>query len=133
MTTNDRTLTGPLTAISAAAYGEDVDALDAWEDLAIMVEYDGDNTVILDAYPADLDEDDYPMGRPGIGIRLEPAEAKALGRALLTAVDERAVEDIDHAVDFYLQEVGYLATLPDYSEGEKGEMRARAARLSATT
>jgi hypothetical protein len=37
--------------------------------------------------------------------------------------------DIDHAVEFYLDEVDYLVTLDDYSDEDKAEMRARQARL----
>ena len=68
--------------ISAAAYGDDVDALDSWEGIEIAVQDDGDD-ILLDAYPHGLDPDDYPMGRPGIGIRLTHAQARALAVALL--------------------------------------------------
>ena len=76
--------TDTLTAVSAAAYGEDVDALDAWDDLSITVEPDGD-TILLDAYPTDADPDDYPLGRPGIGIRLTIGQARQLAAALNAA------------------------------------------------
>ncbi len=72
-----------LTAISAAAYGEDVDALDAWDDITITVADDGSGEILLDACPSDADPDDYPMGRPGIGIRLTKRQARALAASLL--------------------------------------------------
>lgn len=79
------TTTDTLTAVSAAAYGEDVDALDAWDDLSIAVEADGINEILLDAYPADADPDDYPLGRPGIGLRLTIEQARQLAAALNAA------------------------------------------------
>lgn len=78
-------MTTDTTAISAAAYGEDVDALDAWDDMTLVVEADGSDEILLDAFPTDADPDDYPMGRPGIGIRLTKGQARALAASLLRA------------------------------------------------
>lgn len=72
-------------AVSAAAYGEDTDALESWEDLDVVVELDGSDEVLLDASPADLDRADYPMGLPGVGIRLTRDQARELAASLLAA------------------------------------------------
>ena len=42
-------------------------------------------------------------------------------------------DDIAFAVAAYIDEVNYLATLPDYSEEDIAKMRARQARLQAMT
>lgn len=76
------------TGISAAAYGEDVDALESWEDLEIVTERDGDGTILLDASPAGLDRSAYPMGLPGVGIRLNPDQARELAAALIDAAGD---------------------------------------------
>jgi hypothetical protein len=42
-------------------------------------------------------------------------------------------DDINHAVEFYIDEVNYLVTLPDYSEEDVAQMLARQQRLAALT
>ncbi len=42
-------------------------------------------------------------------------------------------DDVQHAIDHYIEDVGYLAKLPDYTEEDKLAMVERAARLAGTS
>lgn len=116
-------------AISAAAYGEDVDSLDSWEDLDIVVEADGGDGILLDASPEGLDPDDYPMGRPGVGIRLTQDQALDLAISLLWQAVPLLAAEIGEAVTRSHDNLAEAIREGDYDDDPDG-VKMRADRLA---
>lgn len=106
------------TATSAAAYGEDVDALDSWEDLDVAVEADGADDILIDAYPTGLDPADYELGRPGVGIRLNREQAVAIALNLLHTAGGQTLDDLIESLDTSIDDLDWRIKQGDYADDD---------------
>ena len=121
-------------AVSAAAYGEDIDALDSWEDLDIVVERDGleASEILLDASPTGLNRDDYAMGLPGVGIRLTLDQGRDLAISLLWQAAPTAAQDLWEALNRAVEDLRVAKDEPgNYDPDDLLEVNAQLDRWVA--
>lgn len=64
--------------------------LTTWPGADITVEWDG-STLYIDACDPGAAEEDFPLGRPGIGIQLDEDEADEFLAAILAAIGREEI------------------------------------------
>jgi hypothetical protein len=101
--------------------------IDQYDEAELTVERDGANLIRIEAMGGE-EGILYDWGRPGVSLEMTPKDATTLAAGLLGA---EAAEDIQLAVDFYVTEIEYLVTLPDYDETDKRRMEELRGRLLA--